>query len=97
MVEFRLYYDDNGRVICYTCDDLPGDNYIVIDSGTYAQSRPDVRVVDGKVRQDSDYIVLSTMVMSTTGTKCDVNDICVITDESPNNTWEMITNEFRLD
>ena len=24
--EFRLYYDDSGKVICYTCEKLPGDN-----------------------------------------------------------------------
>ena len=28
--EFRLYYDESGKVICYTCEKLPG-NYIVID------------------------------------------------------------------
>ena len=30
--EFRLYYDDTGRVICYTCEKLPG-KYIVIEIG----------------------------------------------------------------
>lgn len=97
MVEFRLYYDDNGKVICYTCDDLPGDNYIIIDSATYAESRHDIRVVDGEIKRDSDYIVVSTMIMSTSGVPCDTNDICVITNESPNNLWETIINEFRID
>ena len=31
--EFRLYYDDKGSVITYTCDKIPG-NYIVIDAKT---------------------------------------------------------------
>jgi hypothetical protein len=29
--EFRLYYDDKGNVICYSCEKLEG-NYIVIDA-----------------------------------------------------------------
>jgi hypothetical protein len=46
--EFRLYYDERGCVLFYTCE-KPEGNYIVIDSNTYAQGRPDVRVVDGKI------------------------------------------------
>ena len=26
MFEFRLYYDENGKVLCYTCEELPGEN-----------------------------------------------------------------------
>ena len=46
--EFRLYYDDTGHVVCYTCEKLEG-NYIVIDAMTFAESRPDIRVVEGKI------------------------------------------------
>lgn len=46
--EFRLYYDDNGNVICYTCE-KPEGNYIVIDKLTYAACRYDVRVINGKI------------------------------------------------
>ena len=43
--EFRLYYDDKGYVITYTCEKLEG-NYIVIDALAFAEARPDVRVVN---------------------------------------------------
>lgn len=46
--EFRLYYDDTGHVICYTCEKLEG-NYVVVDASTYAEGRPDVRVIEGKI------------------------------------------------
>jgi hypothetical protein len=46
--EFRLYYNETGKVICYTCEKLDG-NYIVIDASIYAAGRPDVRVIDGKI------------------------------------------------
>ena len=59
--EFRLYYDDTGRVICYTCEKLPG-KYIVIDKNTFAEARPDIRVVDGKVSKAKQRAVISKLV-----------------------------------
>jgi hypothetical protein len=46
--EFRLYYDEHGAVVCYTGDKSITGNYIVIDALTFAQARPDVRVINGK-------------------------------------------------
>jgi hypothetical protein len=34
--EFRLYYDEKGNVICYTCEKLEG-NYVIIDAQTFAE------------------------------------------------------------
>ena len=93
MFEFRLYYDDTGKVICYTSDNsVAGDNYIVIDAQTYAESRPDIRVVDGKIKRQSDYVVVSKMTESTNGVCCDKNDICVIADEGIY--WEPKVKEY---
>jgi len=64
--EFRLYYDTAGRVISYTCDKLSG-NYIVIDASTFAQGRPDVRVIDGKLSTISSGVVVSKLMKSETG------------------------------
>ena len=94
MVEFRLYYDDNGKVICYTCEKIEG-NYIVVDANTYAEGRPDLRVVDGKITKASEYIVMSKLVRSTTGVNCEPTDICVITDSDPSTQWEVEINEFK--
>jgi len=46
--EFRLYYDDQGRVIHYSMEDLPGD-YIIVDRLTFDQARFDIRVKDGQI------------------------------------------------
>ena len=92
MVEFRLYYDDNGKVLCYTCEKLEG-NYIVIDSDTYHQCRPDVYVIDGKIVKQNEITVIRKLKPSTKGITCDNDDICMISDTGT--TWDLTVNEFR--
>jgi hypothetical protein len=81
MVEFRLYYDDNGDCICYTCEDLKG-NYLVIDTQTFAEGRPDVKVIDGKLIKPSNIINIVKLVVGDTGTICAEEDICIVADET---------------
>lgn len=95
MVEFRLYYDDAGKVVSYSCCDVQGYDYIVIDSQTYAESNPFVKVIDGKICKDSDFMVVSTMVMSDNGVSCEPDDICVLTMNDNSINWKVETNEFR--
>lgn len=95
MVEFRLYYDDNGKVICYTCEALPGDNYIVIDKDIFSHSDPFLRVINGEIKRTSDFVIVSKLVESNTGLSCEIDDICVITTQEPNKKWETVTHEFR--
>ena len=45
---YRLYYQDDGTLLYYSMEDLPG-KYIDIDLATYQQYRSNVRVVDGKL------------------------------------------------
>lgn len=95
--EFRLYYDDAGKVICYTCDKLPG-NYIVIDAATFAAARPDVRVVDGKISTVSPEAIISKLIPSSTGQKCIKGDVSIVVpdDFSDNATyWKLVTHEYR--
>lgn len=47
-LEFRLYYNDDGSVLHYSMEDLPG-NYIVVDRLTFDQARYDVRIKNGKI------------------------------------------------
>jgi len=76
--QFRLYYDNNGNLICYTCEKLEG-NYIVIDSLTYAAARPDVKVVDGKiVNLTSSFVVAKLKPSQAEGTACLSEDISII-------------------
>ena len=64
--EFRLYYDDKGKVVTYTCEKLEG-NYLLIDAQTYAEGRPDVRVLDGKIIRISANAVVSKLVPNKEG------------------------------
>lgn len=76
--EFRLYYDDKGQVICYTCENLEG-NFVVIDNLTFAEARPDVRVVDGKLVKNTAGSVVSRLYKDTEGVLCELEDISIIT------------------
>lgn len=94
--EFRLYYNESGRVVCYTCEKLEG-NYIVIDANTFAQSRPDLRVIDGRISVVAAGSVVSKLTQSDTGTSCAAEDISILVDEDYAGgitTWELLTYEL---
>ena len=79
-VFFRLYYDDHGRPIVYSMEDLPG-NYIEIDRETYVQSPVNVKVVNGGLR----YITLRNsekLRPSEHGTACHPLDVAIVDPES---------------
>lgn len=95
MIEFRLYYDKDGSVMSYTCEDLPGDNYIIIDPDTYAIGDPFVRVIEGEIFHQNQITVISKLEKSSSGIKCTKEDVCIITDEEPYNVWEVKTYEYR--
>ena len=76
--EFRLYYDDRGNVITYTCEKLDGD-FIIIDALTFAEARPDVKVVDGRIVRAGTGAVISRLHPSDTGVLCEVEDVSIIT------------------
>lgn len=90
--EFRLYYDDKGYLICYTCEKLEG-NYLVIDALTFAESRPDVRVTDGRLVRASTGSVISKLQSDTEGVLCEVEDISIIT-ETDGKYWNLKTYEL---
>ena len=87
--EFRLYYDDKGQVVTYTCEQLEG-NYIVIDATTFAESRPDVRVVDGRLVHSSSNVVISRLYPDKTGVLCEAEDVSIIT-EAAGQHWKLKT------
>lgn len=81
--EFRLYYDDKGKVICYTCEKLEGNNYIIIDALTYAEGRPDIRVVNGKIVKHSTNVVITKLIPDDVeGKVCAKEDMSILVDES---------------
>jgi hypothetical protein len=94
--EFRLYYDDAGKVICYTCDKLEG-NYIVVDASTFAQARPDVRIIDGKISTVSNHCIVSKLMPhETQGMACEEEDVSVVSVDNIGVTkWKLNTYELK--
>jgi hypothetical protein len=95
--EFRLYYDEAGKVVCYTCEKLEG-TYIVVDAITYAQARPDVRVIDGKISTVSPNAVVSKLMPSSDeGQVCSYDDISIVVDKKykgKTKKWKLVTYEL---
>lgn len=87
--EFRLYYDEKGYPTCYTCEKLEG-NYVVIDALTFAEARPDVRVVDGSLVKATSGAVISRLYPGTEGALCEPEDISIIT-EDDGQYWKLKT------
>ncbi len=96
--EYRLYYDDSGKALTYGYGPvLENTKYIVIDPITFAEGRLDVRVKDGKIIRNSDYILISKMSIKEQGISCASQDVCIITNEGKTNTWGMDSYEYKCD
>ena len=89
--EFRLYYDDKGKALFYSCE-KPEGNYIVIDAATYAAGRPDLRVIDGKISTAIPSLVVSKLMPNTEGTSCAEEDISIVV----NSTYKGKTTKWKL-
>ena len=91
-VEYRLYYDDQGIPLYYSCEQLPG-NYLVVSAEVYAQGRYDCKIVNGTIKYPTQ-IKSAKLVPSTKGTACYVKDVSII---SPTDTdaqyWKLKTYE----
>lgn len=88
-VEYRLYYDDMGKVICYTTENREG-NYIVITKEQYSESRMDVYISEGKIFTTHRRKHLFKMTRSTDGQKCSIDDVSIIVDDnSPYKYWKL--------
>ena len=77
----RLYHDDQGQVLFYTMEDLPG-SYIVVDASTYAQARYDVKVVSGQLQELPKSPSVIKLVPSDQGTCCHPRDVCLLVPEN---------------
>jgi hypothetical protein len=87
--EFRLYYDNRGSVLFYTCEKPDGD-YIVIDALTFAEARPDIRVVDGRIVRGGASTLSSRLHLDTEGTLCEAEDVSIIT-KADGQYWKLKT------
>ena len=94
--EFRLYYDDKGKALFYSCE-KPEGNYIVIDATTYAIGKPDVRVIDGKISTVTPEAVVSKLMPSDEGVICTEEDISIVVDDNYTEKtikWKLTTYEL---
>lgn len=90
---FRLYYDDNGRPLCYSMEHQPG-NYIDIDAETYRLSSHRVQVVDGKLVHIMPKKTVTKLVPGTVGTPCLPNNISIVVDaQQPHKKWSLKSHE----
>ena len=87
--EFRLYYDDKGAVICYTGDKSIQGNYIVVDAITFAEGRPDIRVIDGKISRAQPNSVVYKLMPDVDGIMCARDDVSIITNQGPVTKWKL--------
>lgn len=80
-LEFRLYYDEEGKVLFYSGQEQEG-KYIVIDSQTYAEGRMDLRIVNGKIVRTQDNAVVAKLKPHISeGISCHKYDISIIVPE----------------
>jgi hypothetical protein len=77
ILEFRLYYNEHGEVLCYSMEDLPG-NYISIDRQTFDQARVDILVKHGKIIKISNPISWKLAPANEENYACHAQDVTVI-------------------
>lgn len=94
--EFRLYYDDKGKVICYSGDKSMEGNYIVIDTQTFIEGRHDIQVIDGQIsRALPNAVVYKLMPSTDAGANCHPEDISVLVDDNDDKQkWKLIVYEL---
>ena len=80
-VTYRLYHDEDGQVLFYSMEDLPG-MWIPVDAVTYAQARHDIRVVGGQIVEMPRQCPVSKLRPAAQGLACDPRDICLVVPES---------------
>lgn len=90
--EFRLYYDDFGKVLFYTCDKVEG-NFLIIDSNIYFQSRFDIKIVDNEIVSIYDKKIINKLQPDEFGTSCYKDDVSIIYNGLDSKKWSVKTNE----
>ena len=94
--EFRLYYDDKGNVLFYTCE-KPEGKYLVVDAATFAAGRPDIKIINGKISTANPGSIVSKLIEADEGIECAFEDVSILVDESYTETklkWKLVTYEL---
>lgn len=93
-MDYRLYYDDDGRVVAYTVGtDVRSEKYISITPEQFSESRMDVLVLDGKIVRTERNTVSFVLQKNTEGFKTSKYDINIPTEEPDGNFWKITTHD----
>lgn len=85
--KFKLYYDERGKPIVYTMEDLKG-NYIEVDQETYLIASMNVRVQDNKLVKIDSVQSFNKLIPSSQGTPCHPNNVAVVVSkDQPHILW----------
>ena len=77
---YRLYYDNQGYLLFYSMDDLPGQ-WVAINAEQFAKADSHVKVVDGTV-VPLNRIQSKKLVPSDCGTTCATASVAIVLPES---------------
>jgi len=90
-LSYRLYHDDQGRLLFYSMEDVPG-NWLEIDKDFFARSPSRVRVIDGRVHElEWRKSVKLTPVQN--GTPCHPEDVTIVYPYSNARHWAVTAYE----
>jgi hypothetical protein len=94
-IQFRVYYNEEGKILFYTCDKLEG-NFLIIDAQTYAECRHDLKVIDGKLVSRTSGSIISKYKPNSVGISCSKDDISIVTtlDDVNSKQWKLISYEL---
>lgn len=90
-VFYRLYHDEQGNPLFYSMADVPG-TYIEIDRDTYVKNSMRVKVINRQLVEVT-WKTVDKLVPGDVGTACDIRDVAIVVNYSPNTKWSKQTYE----
>lgn len=90
-ITYRLYHDDQGRLLFYSMDDQPG-TWVEIDQAFYTRSPHRVRVIDGRIHE-LEWRQSVKLRPHQTGTPCHPRDVTIVHDHSDAQRWAITAYE----
>jgi len=85
----RLYHDEQGGVLFYSMEDLPG-TWIEVDAATYATAPHAVRVISGSLVRLPKQMLIDKLRPAEHGICCHPQDVCiVVSPDQPHVKWSV--------